>query len=123
MFEQLLAHLFGDFILQNDEVGLHKKDKNARGLFFCILHCVIYGLVFLLITNWLAALCIAIAHFIIDRWNIIGRFIQFKNGVSDTSNFGYHKDRPMFMSACLYIIQDNTAHLIINYFIIKYIII
>lgn len=121
MYIQLILHLLGDFILQNDEVRLHKKDKNLTGLLYCIFHCITYGIVFLFITNWLGALLIAISHFLIDRWNIVGKFIKYKNGASNLKNFGYSEDRPMFMSVWLYIIQDNALHLMCNYLIIKYV--
>lgn len=118
--EQLLLHLFGDYILQNDNVGVRKKEKSFTGLFYCIYHCITYSLAFLLITNYKAVILIAIGHFLIDRWNFVGHFIGTKNFVKDLSNFGYKKERPFAISIWLYIIQDNIFHLLWNYFIIFY---
>jgi hypothetical protein len=116
--EQLLLHLFGDFILQNDNVGVRKKEKSLTGLLYCLYHCLTYSLPFLLITNWKACLLIGIGHFIIDRWNIVGHFIKTKNFVDTLENFGYKKERPFSITIWLYIIQDNSIHLIWNYLII-----
>jgi len=130
--EQLLLHLFGDYIIQNDNVGTRKKEKSLTGLYYCIWHCITYALPFFLITNWLGVLLIAITHFLIDRWNIVGYFIALKNNVwtsnycsgyyvdkrLDVSNFGFKPDKPKFLSIWLYIFQDNTLHLLINFAII-----
>ena len=120
--EQLLLHLFGDYILQNDNVGVRKKEKSLIGLLYCIYHCITYSIPFFFITNWLGVILIAVTHFIIDRWNFTGHFIKTKNFVKTLENFGYKKERPFAITIWLYIIQDNTLHLICNYLIIKYII-
>jgi hypothetical protein len=119
--EQLLLHFIGDFIFQNDEIGLRKKEKSWMGFVFCLCHCIVYGAVFLLITNWVGAVLIGFAHFILDRWHVVSHIIRWKNGVSHVKNFGYVEERPVFMTAWLYIIHDNGLHLVCNYLIIKYI--
>lgn len=119
--EQLLLHLFGDYILQNNTVGTRKKEKSMAGLLYCIFHCITYAIPFLLITNWKACLAIAVGHFLIDRWYVVSWFIGTKNFETDGSNLGFPKETPPWMSTWLYIIQDNTLHLIWNYFIILYI--
>ena len=129
--EQLLLHLFGDYIIQNDNVGTRKKENSLTGLYYCLWHCITYALPFFLITNWLGVLLIAVTHFIIDRWYIVGYFIALKNNVYknhpggayyghhlDVSNCGYKLDTPKYLSIWLYIVQDNTIHLIINFAII-----
>ena len=119
--EQLLLHLFGDYLLQNDNVGLRKKEKSMTGLLYCIFHCTTYAIPFLLITTIYGAFLIGLGHFLIDRWNIVGRLIAKKNFVKDLSNFGCKPERPFAITVWLYIIQDNTIHLIWNYFVIKYV--
>ena len=113
--EQLLLHMFGDYIIQNDNVGVRKKEKSLTGLMYCIFHVITYSLLFFLITNWLGVLIIAIGHFIIDRWNFVGHFIMTKNFTDTTENFGYKKERPFAITIWLYIIQDNTIHLVWNF--------
>lgn len=133
--EQILLHLFGDFIIQNDNVGVRKKEKSLTGLLYCIFHCITYSIPFILITNWYGVMLIAIGHFVIDRWNIIGNYIALKNNVYtevhtvnetkikrvlNTKNFGYKSERPFAVTIWLYIIQDNSIHLIWNYLVILY---
>lgn len=118
--EQLLLHLFGDFTIQNDNIALRKKEKSITGLLYCIFHCITYSIPFLLITNWKACVLIGLGHFLIDRWNIVGYFNMTKNFVKTLDNFGYKSERPFAITIWLYIIQDNTFHLIWNYFIILY---
>ncbi len=131
--EQLLLHFFGDYIIQNDHVGVRKKENSLTGLYYCLFHCITYSLPFLLIVSWEAVLLIGIGHFFLDRWNIVAYFTALKNNVYkkippglegiaekklDVSNLGYPIDRPKFMSIWLYIIHDNVLHVIWNYFII-----
>ncbi len=113
--EQILLHLFGDYIIQNDNTTLRKCEKSLTGFFYCLFHCVMYSLPFLLLTTWGGVILIAIGHFILDRWNVVPYFIALKN---DVSNFGFPKERPKWMTTWLYIIQDNIIHLIWNYLII-----
>jgi len=119
--EQLLLHLFGDYVLQNDWMALNKKNRGLTGLLACLTHCILYGLPFLLITNYIAVLSIILTHFIIDRTNIVAKFLAIRNNVDNIDNFGFAKNRPFALSIWLLIITDNTFHLIINYLLIKYI--
>lgn len=137
--EQLLLHLFGDFVVQDSYTGLHKKDKNLKGFILCLIHCIVYSLPFFLLTNWIGVIGIALTHFIIDRWNLVvyflairdrtikgvshkryGIFGYFRTFVYDTSNFGFKENRPFAISVWLFIITDNTLHLACNYIFIHY---
>lgn len=114
--EQVFAHLIGDYFLQTDWMALNKK----HNFFIALLHAIVYTIPFLLITqSILALLVICITHAIIDGTFIINKFNQIKNWYWETE-YGYHKDRPSFIWVWLSIIQDNTLHLIINYYAIKY---
>lgn len=120
--EQLLLHLFGDFIVQNDWMAMNKKKPGWLGFKACFIHTLTYSLPFLLITNWLAFLVIWFTHFVIDRTKIVDYFVMWKNGEKDIENFGFSHERPFALSIWIYIFIDNTFHLIINYMAIKYII-
>ena len=116
--EQLLLHLFGDFIVQNDWMALNKKENSLKGLSACFIHCLTYSLPFFLLTNWLGVLFIFLTHFIFDSSHIVSYFLMYKNGAKDINNFGYNKERPFALTIWLNIITDNTIHLILNYIII-----
>lgn len=117
--EQLLLHLFGDYITQNDWMALNKKKPGLLGELACLTHCLVYSLPFLFITTWAAVLMIFISHYIIDRTNFIQWFLSKRN-TCGTANFGYSANRPVLVSFWLYVITDNTFHLGINYLLIKY---
>lgn len=136
--EQLLLHLFGDFIVQNDHIALNKKKNTLKGWLYCTVHCITYALPFLLITNWKAVIGIAVTHFIIDKTNIVAYFLAFRNNVKietamfennkvnnkrwkyNISNFGFLPERPFAITIWLLIFTDNTLHLLCNYFFIYY---
>ena len=142
--EQLLAHIFGDFILQSDWMAMNKNKKTLN----CLVHVLIYTSVFLLLTtSWKALFVIGGTHFIIDRFPIIvKKLIWWKNhfptgylpfSMCDTTGYyddspyntvkgefpphlGYGKPRLFFVTCWLYIVTDNFLHLSINYFALTY---
>jgi len=112
---QFLLYCIGDYLIQNDWMGLNKKKLTLKGELACQIHCITYSLPFLFIGSWKAVIAIYLSHYIIDRTNIIGWFLAIRNFVFDTKNFGFAHDRPVFISFWLYIITDNIFHLICNY--------
>ena len=69
--EQFLLHLFGDYIVQNDNIALNKKKNTLKGWLYCTFHCATYSLPFLLIASWWAVLGIFLSHFLLDKTNIV----------------------------------------------------
>jgi hypothetical protein len=118
--EQLLLHAIGDYLVQNDWMALNKKKLSWKGELACQIHCITYSLPFAFIGSWWAVLAIYLSHYIIDRTNIIGWFLAVRNGVFNTENFGFGKERPTFITVWLYIITDNVFHIICNYLALKY---
>lgn len=136
--EQILLHLWGDYIVQTDTQAKGKKLKGWHGTWCCFKHCLTYSLPFLLIGSWKAWVVIFVTHFIIDRTKLIDYLLAIKNGVKgvmilkegevpvfekdhyNISNFGFGLDRPQILTLWLYIIADNIFHITINYFALKY---
>lgn len=119
--EQLLAHLFGDYCLQSDWMALHKR-KSAR---VALTHAISYGLPFLFLTRSPIALAIIVlSHAAIDHFGL-AKYVGFaKNHFAPSANWpkwektnatGYDEEKPVWMSTWLFIITDNTMHLLINY--------
>jgi len=116
--EQLLLHLFGDYIIQNDWMALNKKKDGLKGWLSCAIHCLTYSLPFLLIANPIQVFMVFITHFILDRTNIVVSILKFRNKGS-LENFGFKPERPIYLTLWLLIIFDNTIHLICNFLILK----
>jgi len=145
--EQILAHIFGDYIFQSDWMALNKSKRSLP----CFVHVMIYTSVFLLLTtSWKALLVIGVFHFIFDRFPvIIRRLIWFKNHLGPGFKFvpfnkcevtGYYDNilneltnkpftdylvngygpRLNYITVWLYIITDNALHLLTNYLALKY---
>jgi hypothetical protein len=131
---QLLCHIVGDYFFQSDWMALNKNKQTVP----CLIHVVLYVLPFWLLTsNLLALFLIAAAHFVFDRWSLTKYIIYAKNFLNPSfsnqpfdkcSVTGYYDDwlndssgpgvRPRFITTWLYIISDNTIHLICNYLIL-----
>lgn len=129
--EQLLIHLFGDYVTQTDWMAREKTKSHLPAL----IHAVIYTLPFLFLTTSLAALAvIVISHFFIDRYRLATRLVFAKNWVTDRSMLWKNSWRtgfsevtpatrtpvPPWMAFWLLIIVDNTIHLCINYACLKW---
>jgi len=112
---QLLLHLIGDFVIQNDWMALNKKKVSWAGELACQLHCVTYALPFLIIGSWWAVLAIYITHYIFDRTKVLSWVLAYRNGIRDIENFGVGHQRPFAISIWLNIFFDNTIHLVCNY--------
>lgn len=117
---QLFLHLIGDYLVQNDWMALNKKKLTIGGEMACQIHCITYSIPFAFIGSWWAVFVIYLSHYVIDRTNIVGWFLAVRNGVFNTSNFGFGIDRPFVITIWLYIITDNIFHLLCNYFALKY---
>lgn len=142
--EQLLLHLWGDYILQSDWMAQNKtKDSIAA-----FANALAYSAAFLLLRPSLAAwLIILVTHFFIDRYRLSRYVVWAKNWIAPKSGFyppkwhgqeqrseqrrywewesckdsgGYPPDCPAFMWIWLLIAADNTLHLTINYLALRY---
>lgn len=123
--EQLILHLIGDYITQSSWMAENK----TKNWFPAFCHATIYSLPFLLIGSPFAVFVILITHYIIDRYRLARYVCWAKNLISpalandpwkECEETGYSKYTPPWLSTWLMIIADNTIHLIINYFALKY---
>lgn len=71
--DYLMAHLVGDYLVQDDYMAMNKK----KSTFACLLHVFSYTLIVWAFTQWpLWALVItAVCHFIQDRTSIVRQFM------------------------------------------------
>ena len=121
--EQLILHLFGDYVTQSDWMAQNKTKAHLPA--FC--HALVYSLPFLLLTGfsvhgrW-AWWVIFRTHFFIDRYRLARYIVWFKNFLGpgnlpwrECTATGYPPDRPAWLAVWLLIAADNTMHLVINY--------
>jgi hypothetical protein len=117
--EQLILHLFGDYVTQTDWMARYKIVSSRVAL----IHVTIYSLPFLLLSpSLLAFVVIFVSHWLIDRYRLPRFIIYAKNKLNDpglqwvdASITGYPKDTPDWLAVWLFIIVDNTMHLMMNY--------
>ena len=116
--EQLIVHLFGDYILQSHWMATQK----TKAWWPAIVHATLYSISFFLLGSKLAVVVIWISHLLIDRFRL-ARFVVFaKNHIgwpfpqwSDCTVTGFSSSVPAWLAVWLLIIVDNTIHLAINY--------
>lgn len=71
---ELLAHLFGDYCLQNHWMANTKTSRSSAAL----LHVALYILPFLFLTRSPGALLvIGVTHFVIDRFRLARHWVDF----------------------------------------------
>ena len=119
-FELIVAHMAGDYWLQNDWIatGKHKRavmgeqDHARRALKLkrisatCLVHVLLYTLAFVIFTSaayspWFY-LSIMVPHFIIDRFDLAPKLMS----ITGQSGFKQH------MAPWSIIVVDNTMHLV-----------
>lgn len=113
--EQIIFHLTGDYITQNHWMAVNKVKFNSKGWLACFIHCTLYTFPFIFICSWLAVFVIFTTHFIIDKFRLAKYIIMLRDW-----NWNGKELQPPFLSVWLLIIADNTLHVTINHFSIKY---
>lgn len=130
----LLAHLVGDYILQNNSMAQRKTSSWG----WAFVHGVWYTFAYLVLNmiliangypgfHWWALVIIGGTHIVIDRLRLVKYLIWAVNNVpfvtppedryslaEARANGGYAKGMPPYMSTWLMIVVDNTVHLVIN---------
>lgn len=138
-FNQFVAHLVGDYILQSDWMAQQKTKSHLPAA----AHALTYALPFLFLRpSWAALAVIVSTHFVIDRWRLARFVVWAKNWLCpfwvtfqtmgppgsdapvrkqkfvwdwrDCQATGYPPDAPPWLAVWLLIIADNTLHIIIN---------
>lgn len=116
----ILAHLVGDYIIQNQWMA---DNKQARW-WPAIVHGITYTIPFLLITrSWLALLVVTGTHVLIDHWRLAKHLSWLTNQLAprasrpsweDSKATGFPPHVPVWMAVWLMIITDNTLHILIG---------
>jgi hypothetical protein len=114
--EFILAHIVGDYFLQNDYLAKNKKSSS----FVCAFHVLIYILPFIAVlreNNFvfdlnviIFLLLVCIQHFAIDRTNFVVRWMNL---------IGQRDFAKPPMAPWSIIIVDNSMHLIWVYLMFK----
>jgi len=96
----LLAHLTGDFILQNDWMATGKKNSS----WICLVHVCVYMLPFLLLDlSAVQLVLIALQHWVQDRTGLVNQYLK----IAGKSGFAGPPFSPWSM-----IVVDNIFHLL-----------
>lgn len=120
IFEKLvLGHLIGDYLLQSRQMALKKSAPGRSGLIWCLAHCLLYTAVICLFTSsWdlIKISLIFMSHFPIDRWSLAGKWLQLIKGrdffAAYHSKAEFHEIDLSF-STIVYVVVDNTFHLLL----------
>ena len=121
---QLVAHVVGDYVLQSEWMACNKSKSSV----VAAVHSVVYALPFLWLTQSpLSLFLIVVTHFFIDRYRLARYVIWLKNrpwpgGLpwSRLTATGFPEDTPPWMAGWLFIIVDNTLHIILNALAIRF---
>lgn len=117
-----IAHLLGDFTLQNHQMA-NLKSKNSL---VCAVHVLIYSSLFLVLmgsfaeVSWPALLVIATTHYLIDRHKLADRWariygVGYQDNLLEPAFPGpLLDDPPEHMKDWLVVIVDQSFHLAIN---------
>jgi len=120
IFEKiLLGHLVGDYLIQPKEMAIAKSARGFKGLAWCLVHCLLYTLCICLFTATTDPTKIGLifmSHFPIDRWSLASYWLKIIKGrnfmAAYESKIQFHEIDLTF-SAVVYIIVDNTMHILL----------
>ena len=111
---QLLFHIMGDYVTQNNWMAQKKVLFTNEGWIACWIHAFVYSLPFMFIApSYQSWLVIFLTHFFIDKFRLAKYWIKLVN-------YGYYSDSPIWLSTWILIIVDNFFHITINYLSLTY---
>ena len=83
MFELLLGHLVGDYLLQNQWMAMNKSKNTLQGWIAATVHCILYTLavcLFMWNFDWYWMLIVFLSHFPIDKFMLAEKYLHFIKG-------------------------------------------
>lgn len=131
MFEMLLGHLCGDYLLQNEFMAMNKSKNTLMGWTAAMVHCILYTLaVCLFMWNFQLIWIVAVfcSHFFIDKFGLAEKYMKYIKGAGlkdyiDRVDHQYTRTwiddsegQRMLTGgfrAFVYAVTDNTMHLIL----------
>lgn len=128
MLELLLGHLVGDYLFQTQAMAVNKKNPGWKGFTYCMEHCLLYTLAVCLFVgrwDWIIIVGIFLSHYIVDRykWLLWLHHHFYKRppmllnpGTEIDYEFAYNTSISVFV----YIMMDNTIHLVTMYLLLRY---
>ena len=118
MFELLLGHLVGDYLLQNDWMALNKKKKWLP----LIIHCLIYSIVVCLfmipyissVGIWFLSLFyVFLSHVIFDGTEVVDNYAKLIGGRTWAKTLAKNDEIYTIFTCFVKVVMDNTFHLLL----------
>lgn len=101
MWNALIGHLVGDYLIQNDWMALNKKQSTLH----CAVHCGLWTAAVILFAWWpiWTAIPLFLTHFVQDRTKIVSRWMDL---------VGQKSFRTGICAPWSAIVVDNVWHLV-----------
>lgn len=110
---QLILHLIGDFVFQNDNMASVKANKSLYGYKWCFIHCFVYTIVFIGATRSIPALVLIFStHFLIDKYRLAYLWCQY-------FKVGKRLEENNWLRVYLIFMVDMAFHLSCNHWILN----
>jgi hypothetical protein len=122
---QIISHVLGDYFIQTDKMATSK----ANSTLWTIIHATTYSIPFVFLFNLslMGWLFLVGTHFVIDRFRLARYVIALKNlttcgfsknpeafSLSKVDSFGFPEGTPPHVGFLIFIIVDNTMHILCN---------
>ena len=118
----LFGLLIGDYMLQPKKMAIRKSENSYVGSIICLTHCSIVTLATMLTLKTIELpiiILIFFSHYIVDRGNLALHWLRYIKGRD--FQFEYYQkykfqEIHLIFSCIVYLIVDNTIHLLILYY-------
>ena len=128
MIEMLFGHLVGDYFLQNNWIAQNKGKYSVAGWLICILHCSLYTISVCWFmgdfrADWMVL--VFCSHFFIDKFALADKYARvIRSGgcltrfFEKVGDWDTPKKEGLTAAFCalVYVVIDNSAHLMIMYY-------
>jgi hypothetical protein len=136
LFMLIIGHCIGDFLLQPATLAKNKKKNTLYGWSVCAVHCMIYVLTVVMAIAWtsykstmLQIFLIFLTHFVIDKTRLLDVYFKIMKIRSWDTNITNPQSHSLItvkqavdvsFGAVVYVVADNTLHLLSLYCILKF---
>lgn len=121
-----LGHLIGDYLLQSKYMALNKSNPGWRSILICSLHSLVYTIavcVMIWTLNSIVWIIVFASHWMMDRWSIANLWLKLIKGRTFEKAYNSkdkYREFDIAFTSLVYTITDNTFHILVLWFMIKF---
>ena len=118
-FKLVLGHIIGDFFFQFSSMADNKYRTGLKGFLWCSIHVAVYTAFVASVSgnfSLIFLLAVYIPHWLVDRYSLAYKWMKFTGSAPLMMSMN---PKDASFGAIIYVVIDQTIHLVSLYFTIQ----